>query len=98
MTNSGYLKYLEQKGEKNSKEYLQAVIDRQKAEIDRLTKYNTDVAYKHYNDGVKDFAKRIISYIDVGHLCSPTMLRWSDLSVKEMVEHLAKELVGDSNG
>lgn len=98
MTNSGYLKYVEQKDEKSSKEYLQAVIDRQKAEIDRLTKYNTDVAYKHYNDGVKDFAKRIISYIDVGHLCSPTMLRWSDLSVKEMVEQLAEEMVGADNG
>lgn len=97
MTNSGYLKYVEQKDEKSSKEYLQAVIERQKAEIDRLTKYNTDVAYKHYNDGVKDFAKKIISYIDVGHLCSPTMLRWSDLSVKRMVEHLAKELVGEND-
>ena len=73
------------------------LVKRQYEEIERLTKYNTDVAYKHYNDGVKDFAKRIISYIDVGHLCSPTMLRWSDLSVKEMVEHLAKEMVGADN-
>lgn len=27
------------------------LINRQKAEIERLQKYNTDVAFKHYNDG-----------------------------------------------
>lgn len=95
MTNRGILKYLEQKDEKNSKEYLQAVIEKQKAEIDRLTKYNTDVAYKHYNDGIKDFAERIISYIDVGHLRPATEICFSELDVQRIVERIAKEMVGD---
>lgn len=30
------------------------------AEIERLQKYNTDVAFKHYNDGKKDAAREII--------------------------------------
>ena len=36
-----------------------ALINRQKAEIERLRKYNTDVAFKHYNDGIKEFAERL---------------------------------------
>ena len=35
------------------------LIKRQKAEIERLQKYNTEVAYKHYNDGIKEFAERL---------------------------------------
>ena len=29
------------------------------AKIERLQKYNTDVAFKHYNDGIKEFAERL---------------------------------------
>ena len=36
------------------------LINRQRAEIERLKKYNTEVAYKHYNDGIKETAKEII--------------------------------------
>ena len=35
------------------------LIKRQQAEIERLQKYNTEVAYKHYNDGIKEFAERL---------------------------------------
>ena len=35
------------------------LINRQQAEIERLKKYNTEVAYKHYNDGIKEFAERL---------------------------------------
>lgn len=33
--------------------------DELQAEIDRLKKYNTDVAHKHYDDGIKEFALRL---------------------------------------
>jgi uncharacterized protein YaaR (DUF327 family) len=33
------------------------------AEIERLKKYNTDVAFKHYNGGIKEFAERVINLI-----------------------------------
>lgn len=36
-------------------------IQRQQAEIERLKKYNTDVAFKHYYDGIKEFAERLIA-------------------------------------
>ena len=34
------------------------------AEIERLQKYNTDVAFKHYNDGKKDAAREIFEEIE----------------------------------
>ena len=50
-----------------------------------------------YNKAIDDFAERIIRYVDCGHLCSPTEMRWSDLSVVEMVKKLAEQLkVGES--
>ena len=45
-----------------------------------------------YNKALDDFARRIIRYVDCGHLCSPTEMRWSDLSVVEMVNELAEQL------
>ena len=39
-----------------------------------------------------DFAEKLIRYVDCGHLCSPTEVRWSDLSVVEMVKELAEQL------
>ena len=47
---------------------------------------------KGYNKAIDDFADRIIRYVDCGHLCSPTEVRWSDLSVVEMVKKLAEQL------
>ena len=50
-----------------------------------------------YNKAIDDFAGRLIRYVDCGHLCSPTEMRWSDLSVVKMVEELAEQLkVGES--
>ena len=45
-----------------------------------------------YNKAVDDFTEKIIRYVDCGHLCSPTEIRWSDLSVVEMVKKLAEQL------
>ena len=39
-----------------------------------------------------DFAEKLIRYVDCGHLCSPTEVRWSDLSVVKMVKELAEQL------
>lgn len=39
--------------------YALDLVIRQKSEIEILQKYNTDVAYKHYNDGIKEFAERL---------------------------------------
>lgn len=43
-------------------DFLKIFIDSQQAEIERLQKYNTDVAFKHYEDGKKDAAKEIINH------------------------------------
>ena len=45
-----------------------------------------------YNKAIDDFAEKLIRYVDCGHLCSPTEVRWSDLSVVEMVKELAEQL------
>lgn len=51
-----------------------------------------------YNKAIDDFAEKLIRYVDCGHLCSPTEVRWSDLSVVEMVNKLAEQLkVGVNN-
>lgn len=35
------------------------LINRQKAEIERLQKHNSVVAHKHYDDGIKEFAEKV---------------------------------------
>ena len=45
-----------------------------------------------YNKAIDDFVDKLIRYVDCGHLCSPTEVRWSDLSVVEMVKKLAEQL------
>ena len=45
-----------------------------------------------YNKAIDDFVEKLIRYVDCGHLCSPTDMRWSDLSVVEMVKELAEQL------
>ena len=47
---------------------------------------------EQYNKAIDDFTEKIIRYVDCGHLCSPTDMRWSDLSVVEMVKELAEQL------
>ena len=44
------------------------------------------------NKAIDDFTKKIIRYVDCGHLCSPTEIRWSDLAVVEMAKKLAEKL------
>ena len=64
---------------------------------------NRKAGYNHgfmdgYNKAIDDFAERLIRYVDCGHLCSPTEVRWSDLSVVEMVKKLAEQLkAGEDN-
>ena len=44
--------------------YAINLINRQKADIERLQKYNTDVAFKHYNDGKAEGAREIFEEIE----------------------------------
>lgn len=44
------------------------------------------------NKAIDDFEEKIIRYVDCGHLCFPTEIRWSDLSVVEMVKKIAEQL------
>ena len=78
---------------KRQKNIVDKFISEAWRRIDELDKLNETTRA----EAIKEFSDRIISYIDVGHLCSPTMLRWSDLSVKEMVEHLANKMIGDAD-
>ena len=45
-----------------------------------------------YNKALDDFVEKLIRFVDCGHLCSQTEVRWSDLSVVEMVKKLAEQL------
>lgn len=63
------------------------LITSQQAEIERLKKYNTEVAYKHYNDGIKEFADRVkmAFYYEFDELIPSIMADTIDSLVKEMV-------------
>ena len=63
-------------------------MDSIKDKIDELSKY----AESQYNKALDDFVEKLIRYVDCGHLCSPTEMRWSDLSIVEMVKKLAEQL------
>jgi phage shock protein A len=43
---------------------LEAEVVEQRKEIERLKKYNTDVAFKHYNDGKTELAREIFEEIE----------------------------------
>ena len=47
---------------------------------------------EQYNKAIDDFTEKIIRYVDCGHLCSPTEIRYSDLAVVEMVKKIAEQL------
>ena len=78
-----------------------------KKEIERLQKYNTYVAYKHYNDGIKEFAKKtdeMITEIYNKHIFGnndlydeekEAIMNFSDDIVCGF-DNLVKEMVGDS--
>ena len=69
-------------------------MDSVEDKINDLSKY----AESQYNKAIDDFAGRLIRYVDCGHLCSPTEMRWSDLSVVEMVKKLSEQLkAGEKN-
>ena len=50
-----------------------------------------------YNKAIDDFVEKLIRYVDCGHLCSPTDVRWADLSVVEMVKKLEEQLKEGGN-
>ena len=62
----------------------------------RASVFSGDMTQKmlkeEYNKAIDDFVDKLIRYVDCGHLCSPTEVRWSDLSVVEMVKKLAEQL------
>lgn len=50
---------------------------------------------KHVKEqAIEEFAERVKSFVDCGHLCSPTQLRWSDFNVVEMIDRIAKQMKG----
>ena len=57
-------------------------------EVRAMAKHDRQV----YNKAIDDFVEKLIRYVDCGHLCSPTEMRWSDLTVVEMVKELAEQL------
>ena len=61
------------------------LINRQKAEIERLHKHNTEMARKHYNDGIKAFAERLKTELTKGS----AVMRVSTLDV---IDDLVKEM------
>ena len=41
---------------------------------------------------IDEFAERVKRYVDCGHLCNPTELRWSDLTIETMIDTIAEQL------
>ena len=69
--------------------------------MDEFCKYDCnsveEAMHNGYNKAIDDFVEKLIRYVDCGHLCSPTDVRWSDLSVVEMVKKLAEQLKAGGN-
>lgn len=64
-----------------------------------LSKIDKETYANIYNKAIDDFAEKIIKYVDCGHLCQPTEMRWSDFTVVEMVKKIAEQLKeGGENG
>lgn len=94
------LKWLEEiKGFCSSEEkYIYAttivnLINRQQAEIERLQKHNTVVAHKHYNDGIKEFAKRLKEKT----YPFPCAIGVENAVTIRAIDDLVKETVGGDN-
>lgn len=75
-------------------EQLLYEVDYQQREIERLKKYNTDVAYKHYDDGIKEFAEKLKRELDM--ISYETAFEYQDTI--ETIDDLVKEMVGADNG
>ena len=81
------------------------LINRQKGEIERLKKYNTDVAFKHYNDGkaeaIKEFAERLKQELQEKKYKYVTDTNYSKTcnavidSCVVCIDNLVKEMVGE---
>lgn len=73
--------------------YTLDLINRQKAEIERLQNHNLVVAHKHYDDGIRDFAKRLKEEKypwKQDHLYSTKL-------IIEDIDNLVKKMTEDSN-
>lgn len=79
-------------------EWLEELKDHRERECNHINEVLYEKGYScGYNKAIDDFAERIIRYVDCGHLCSPTEIIWSDLSVVEMVKKLAEQLKAGGN-
>lgn len=79
-------------------ECKESVLDIEKAYNKGYADGSLSVTSEIRNKVIDDFADSLIRYVDCGHLCSPTDMRWSDLSVVEMVKKLAEQLkAGEEN-
>lgn len=68
------------------------MVKRQKAEIERLQKYNTDMARKHYNDGIKEFAEKLKA--DMFYKCGD--INYTETSeARKLIDNLVKEMTGE---
>ena len=68
------------------------LIKRQMAEIERLQKYNTDVAFRHYNDGIKEFADKLKEELTTGAaVMRVSVLNIIDSLIEEMTEQKNNE-------
>ena len=65
------------------------LINRQQTEIERLKKYNTEVAYKHYNDGINDGIKEFAN-----RLKDKSLTKWDYHDAVDIAEidNLVKEM------
>ena len=84
------------------------LINRQKAEIERLQKHNTKMARKHYCDGIKEFAERLKetdgknnhTFDDCASiLVSDEYRKGRHEKTREIwdaIDHITKEMVGDN--
>jgi hypothetical protein len=61
------------------------LINRQQAEIEMLRKYNTDVAFKHYNDGIKELADRLKE-------CTVDIILYGEIVTVSQIDNLVKEM------
>ena len=69
------------------------LINRQKAEIERLQKYNTDMARKHYNDGIRGFAERLKRDITINNTEDGCLIYSIDYGcLMEDIDNLVKEM------
>lgn len=87
--------YLNQCHKENAKDAI-ALINRQKAEIERLEKESSEFAKRFYKDGVKEFAERLKGKA-VTHNCRFKGVVYDIAAVKvEEIDNLVKEMVGDA--